>query len=50
MIPLTADVERVAKRGRDDRVQLEYEVLLLGDVIVARLDMLRDPGTKVVTN
>ena len=50
LVPLTTDVERVAERSCDNRVELKNEVLFLGDMIIALLHMLCNPGSEGVAN
>ena len=47
---LTADVKRVAEGCSDLGVELDHKIVLLGDVIVALLDQLRDPLSERITN
>ena len=47
---LTADVERAAESSCDLGVKLNHEILLLCKLLVAALDLLRDPLPQVVTN
>ena len=47
---LTADVERASESCCDLWVELDHELLLLGKLLVAALDLLRDPLPQVVAD
>ena len=50
MAILTADIDGAAKSCSYLRVELDHEVALLRDLLVAILDLLGDPRTELVAN
>lgn len=47
---LTADVERLAKRGRDFRIKFNHEIVLFCEVIVSALYLIEHPSSEFISD